>query len=137
MTVTRKAEVQDSGVTNSSSVTIQKTKMVTDLTKEEEESMVEWLEAYPILYNKKLQAYKDSARKEKLWMGKPSEIGNSVLVLETWYTSLRSRIGRLSKKRSGDEATEVGWQRETYGLLGGSNSCAPISMRSRRRPLSV
>ena len=70
--------------------------------------MVEWLEAYPILYNKKLQAYKDSARKEKLWMGKPSEIGNSVLVLETWYTSLRSRIGRLSKKRSGDEATEVG-----------------------------
>ncbi|KAH3720052.1 hypothetical protein DPMN_063019 [Dreissena polymorpha] len=38
-----------------------KAKRVSTLTPVEEQTMVEWLEAHPILYNKKLTSYKETA----------------------------------------------------------------------------
>jgi hypothetical protein len=51
--------------------------------------MVEWLEAHPISYNKKLTSKKETAKKEILWTEKANEMGKSVVVLKTWYSSLR------------------------------------------------
>ncbi|XP_050711228.1 uncharacterized protein LOC126995584 [Eriocheir sinensis] len=82
-----------------------KVKVQTDLSPEQEQIMVEWLEDHPILYNKKLSSYKDTAKKERLWLEKAAELGKPVLVLKTWYTSLRSRYGRL--KKSGDPDPEL------------------------------
>ncbi|VDI06290.1 Hypothetical predicted protein [Mytilus galloprovincialis] len=74
----------------------------TDLTFEEEQNMVKWMEAHPILYNKKMTTYKDTGKKEKMWLDKAKELGKFVLVLKTWYSSMRTRYGRLKKTKSGD-----------------------------------
>ena len=47
-----------------------KLKVVSDLSPEEEQSMVEWSEAHPIMYNKKLTSYKETTKKERMWMEK-------------------------------------------------------------------
>jgi len=87
-----RTEVRD-GDDNVASRKTKKIKVVTNLTEEEEQIMVEWLEANPIILNKKLQPYKDSARIDRQWEKKVTEVGKSVVVLKTWYTSLHSRHG--------------------------------------------
>jgi len=61
-----RTEVHD-GDDNVASRNIKKIKVVTNLTEEEEQTMVEWLEANPIILNKKLQPYKDSAKLDRQW----------------------------------------------------------------------
>ena len=87
-----RTEVHDSHGSVASRKT-KKIKVVTNLTEEEEQTMVEWLEANPIIFNKKLQPYKDSARIDRQWEKKVTEVGKSVVVLKTWYTRLHSRHG--------------------------------------------
>lgn len=84
-----------------------KDKILVVLTEEEENVMVEWLEANPILYNKKLKTYKDTSKKDTLWREKALEMGKDVIILKTWYTSLRTRYGRLRKFNSGQEAPDL------------------------------
>lgn len=89
------------GVASHSQGLNQKSKRVkikASLSPEQEQVMVEWLEAHPILYNKNLKSYKDRVRKEMLWLEKAAELGKPVPVLKTWYTSLRVRYVRLRKK---------------------------------------
>ena len=57
--------------------------------------MVDWLEENPVFYNKKMNAYKDTAKKERLWREKAAELGKDVVELKTW-----TRFGRLKKKKS-------------------------------------
>ena len=50
-----------------------KLKVVGNLSPEEEQSMVEWLEAHLIIYNKKSTSYKETTkkkRKKKMWIEK-------------------------------------------------------------------
>ena len=48
-----------------------KPKKITDLIDEEEEIMALWIRENECLYNKKLNAYKDMQKKNKLWMTRP------------------------------------------------------------------
>ena len=57
-----------------------KTKIFTDLSPEQEKDMVEWLEANPVIYNRKLAAYKYSQKKTLLWNEKAEAIGKSGMV---------------------------------------------------------
>jgi len=83
-----------------------KVKDVAELSREEQQQMVERLEEHPIFYNKKMTSYKDTAKKERMWTEKAAEMGKPVSVLKVWYTSLRSRFSRL-KKKSGDGNAEM------------------------------
>ncbi|CAG2190045.1 unnamed protein product [Mytilus edulis] len=71
-----------------------RSKLHTDLTLEEEQNMVEWMEAHPILYNKKMTTYKDTGKKERMWLEKAEELGKSVLVLKTWYIAENDQTKR-------------------------------------------
>jgi hypothetical protein len=93
-------------------------KMLTDLTEDQEQTMVEWLSAHPILYNKKQKGYKETQKKEYLWREQANKDAD---VIKTWYSSIRTRYGRLKKTRSGapdEELTERdSWILREFGFL--------------------
>ena len=81
-----------------------KIKVSSNLTAEEEDSMVEWLREHPEMYDKRMNQYKNQQRKEALWQQKSDEMGKDINVLKVCYKSLRTRLCKLMKKKSGQAA---------------------------------
>ncbi|KAH3727598.1 hypothetical protein DPMN_053537 [Dreissena polymorpha] len=75
-----------------------KAKRVSTLTPVEEQTMVEWLEAHPILYNKKLTSYKETAKTELLWKEKVTEMGKSICTFLSPCT-LASEVDTAGSRR--------------------------------------
>ena len=48
--------------------------------------MASWLEANDLIYNKKVNAYKDFRKKDALWEAKAADMGKDVIILKTWYS---------------------------------------------------
>ncbi len=70
--------------------------------------MVEWLKSNPCLCNKKLEDYKKTDMKQRLWDDKAAEFPNvDVAYLLGWYKSIRTRFGKLSMIPSGSGAQEL------------------------------
>ncbi|XP_041373346.1 uncharacterized protein LOC121386495 [Gigantopelta aegis] len=86
-----------------------KVKKMTNLSTDEEESMAEWLAENQLLYNKKLFSYKNKAKKDKMWADKATEMGKTVETLQIWYRSIRTRYGRLLKKKQRSQSVIVGF----------------------------
>lgn len=85
-----------------------KTKEHANLTGEQEDEMFEWLKANPVLYSRGMNGYKDVQSRNKLWTDKAAEMGKTLKQLkDIWYKSVRSRIGRLMKKKSGGPQFDV------------------------------
>jgi hypothetical protein len=78
-----------------------KSRVLSHLEPEDEEVMVEWLRENPILYNKKMSSYKDKNRKDSLWDAQAARLVTTAKNLTVWYRSIRTRYGRLAKKKSG------------------------------------
>ena len=53
------------------------------------------------MYDKRMALYKDQQRKEFLPQQKAREMGKDVTVLKVWYKSLRTRLEKLMKTKSG------------------------------------
>ncbi|KAH3771301.1 hypothetical protein DPMN_172615 [Dreissena polymorpha] len=83
--------------------------------------MVEWLIAHPNLYNKKLNGNKETQKKEYLWREQANLLGKAADIIKTWYSSIRTRYGRLIKTRScapDEELTERdSWILREFGFL--------------------
>ena len=60
-----------------------KAKTVTDLTVAQEEDMVLWLQENELLYNKKINAYKNYRKKDVLWESKAATMEKDVQMLKT------------------------------------------------------
>ena len=66
------------------------------LTAEQEDEVVQWIEAHPMLYNPNLTDYNSQQMKYQLWEDKARELGIHVTKLQGWWLSMRSMFGRLS-----------------------------------------
>lgn len=77
-------------------------------TPREEAELAVWVEDNPILYNSKLEEFRDRSKKIKLYEEKAKEFphikGCSASALEKWVGGLRTQFGRLLKKKSGSAA---------------------------------
>ncbi|XP_014672138.1 PREDICTED: uncharacterized protein LOC106812710 [Priapulus caudatus] len=101
------------------------TKIDFALTVEQEESMLEFLQAKPIIWDCKLNGYRRTDLKNKLWedQGASMEPPRSYKHLQGWFKSLRDTHTRLHKKKSGDGAPAVElterelWIRDQFGFL--------------------
>ncbi len=70
--------------------------------------MAEWLKSSPCFYNKKLEDYRKTHMKQRLWKDKAAEFPNvDVAYLLGWYKSIRTRFGKLSKIPSGSGVQEL------------------------------
>ncbi len=60
--------------------------------------MAEWLKMNPCPYNKKLAKYRNNDMKKRLWEEKAAEFCKvDVEYLLSWYKSMRTRYGKLSR----------------------------------------
>ena len=71
--------------------------------------MVEWLGENEILYNKKKTDYKNVTKKGKLWRDKAAIWGWEPAILVTWFRSMRTRFGKLTKdgEKSGSDLVHL------------------------------
>jgi hypothetical protein len=113
-----------------------KKKLHAVLSEAQEQDMVEWLRDHPEIYNKKLKSYKDAQSKESNWRDKALLLDLDVPILKTWYNSLRTRFGRLRKKKSGDADPEH-TERDTWILRSFEFLAVHIVEVQKRIPCSV
>ena len=50
--------------------------------------------------------FKDVSKKNKIWAQKSTEFGVDVAILKTWVDSMRTRLGKLTRPKSGDAPIE-------------------------------
>ena len=93
------------------------------LSEEQEVQLGEWLRNHPEFYTKSLKAYKDVGKKRSLWDDKAAELKmESGDLLRTWYESIRTRIGKMLKGKSGSAARDLTerekFLKDNFGFLG-------------------
>ncbi len=99
------------------------------LTADQENSVIEWLKVNECFFNNK-NAYKDTKMKNRLWTAKEDELHIETVILKTWFNSMRTRFGKLTKTASADSTAD-------YTLRGISGSstvltlCGNTSWKSR------
>ena len=72
------------------------------LSEEKELEMAEWMRRHAFLYSKGMKEYKDSGKKNRLWQEKAEDLGvESGALLKVWYESVRTKVGKISDKKSG------------------------------------
>ena len=70
------------------------------LTPSEEVTLVEWYKQHELFYNKRVNAYRDKARKLQLWEDQVSKMGKCVDILEHWIVNMRTRYAKLIDAKS-------------------------------------
>ena len=81
-------------------------RVITNLSEEEKEFVIDFLQQNPTLYSKRLAGYKDTAAKDRLWAEQAKQMNRTPNELKTWYESMRTKLGKLKKavKKSGQAA---------------------------------
>ena len=84
-----------------------KARTVSNLTEEEQEEVALFLERNDFLYNKRRTDHTSVSRKNKAWEDLAKEMGKEVKALITFFESIRTQIGKLRRKKSGQAAVEL------------------------------
>ena len=70
---------------------------ITNFSEEQKDRIIDFLQQNPVLYSKRLAGYKDTAAKERLWAEQARQINCTSKELQTWYDSMRTKLGKLKK----------------------------------------
>ncbi|KAG0729851.1 hypothetical protein GWK47_029491 [Chionoecetes opilio] len=83
--------------------------------------LLEFIVENPMLWDKRLNDYRNLSKKAKVWEEQATQMGKDVKHLQGWYTSLRDSHTRMHKKKSSDGAREWTerdqWIKENFGFL--------------------
>ena len=127
------SQMSEGNAEQSQKPALKKTKTYTNLTMDQQEAMVEWLKTHEVLYNKKLESYKDTKKKAFLWQQQAEVIGVDVEMLKIWYNRLRTRYTKLKKMKSGNGAPEHS-ERDQW-VLNNFSFLAPFTYEVKKRTL--
>ena len=72
-------------------------RVVTNLSEDEKELIIDFLQQNPTLYSKRLAGYKDAGAKDRLWTEQAMQMKRTPNELKTWYDSMRTKLGKLKK----------------------------------------
>ena len=64
---------------------------------EEKELVIDFLQQTPMLYSKMFAGYKGTAARDRLWAEQAMEMNSTPKELKTWYESMRTKLGKLTK----------------------------------------
>ena len=84
------------------------------LSEDHEADMADWLKGHPEFYTKGSREFKDSQKKKRLWELKATELGYTYDQLYKWYTSTRTRVGKLLQTVSGQEVDRSKTDRDKF-----------------------
>jgi len=76
-----------------------RSKTTTSFTEADKEEIIEFLMRNEVLYSKRLAGFKDVSKKEDLWAAQAAKMNTTVSELRIWYTSMRTMLGRLKKRK--------------------------------------
>ena len=82
----------------------------TNLTEEEKELVIDFLQQNPMLYSTRYAGYKGTAAKDRLWAEQAMQMNRTPNELKTWHESMRTKLGKLKKAitKSGQAAWCIG-----------------------------
>ena len=82
----------------------------TNLTEEEKELVIDFLQQNPMLYSTRYAGYKGTAAKDRLWAEQAMQMNRTPNELKTWRESMRTKLGKLKKAitKSGQAAWCIG-----------------------------
>lgn len=84
------------------------------LADDQETGMAEWLRAHPYLYTKGDRDYRDADKKKALWQTKAQEMEVDVAALMTWFKSIRTKVGKLTKECKSGQAAHQRTDRDKF-----------------------
>ena len=107
------------------SMTTQKRKKTPPLqmNEQQEQEIADWYRSHEMLYNRRLKEYKHVAVKTRLFEEKASQMDPPCTAkqLKVWTDSMRTTLGKLTRKKSGQEAKDYTdrekWILENFGYL--------------------
>lgn len=108
---------------------------------DQEQLMLEYLQANEMLWDIKQTDYRRVDKKNKLWEEQAKALGKTVEHLQGWFKSLRDNHTRLHKNKSGDGATELTqrekWILDNFGFLKRVVRHRPEPVRSVRETIAA
>ena len=91
------------------------------LTPEQEEEAVDFLKTHEILYNKRLVDYKNTSKREMVWLELATKVGCDIDVIKKWFESQRTMYGKFTRTKSGQAAPELSergrWLVQSFNFL--------------------
>ena len=100
-------DVGDDELAASSQFKSKKARVLSNLTEKEQEDVALFLERNDFIYNKRRTDHIFASKKNKAWEDLAREMGKEVKALTIFFESIRTQMGKLRRKKSGQAAVEM------------------------------
>ena len=77
------------------------------LTEDQKQDAIDFLQEWPYLYNRSHSNYKDAAKRDWEWKEFADQLGVPVAVITSWYRCMRAMLGRAKKAKTKSGSADV------------------------------